>query len=88
MNSETLPLKNHPSAPHRVEFFRLPAPGERDPCFGRSRGGHDKAAAVGEIKMVAVRSRTGKAIEEAAFAAVSSAGAGTVRRRALVDLYP
>jgi len=42
---------------HRVEFFRLPAPGKRDPHFGLSRGWYYKAAALGEIKMVAVRQR-------------------------------
>jgi hypothetical protein len=26
------------AAAHRVEFFRLPAPGKRDPFFGLSRG--------------------------------------------------
>ena len=57
MNSETLPLKNQASAPHRVEFFRLPPSGERDPFFGLSRGWYYKAAALGEIKTVAVRSR-------------------------------
>jgi hypothetical protein len=44
-------------AVHRVEFFRLPAPGKRDPHFGLSRGWYYKAAALGEIKMVAVRQR-------------------------------
>ena len=43
--------------PHRVEFFRLPAPGKRDPYFGLSRGWYYKAAALGEIKLVAVRQR-------------------------------
>lgn len=42
---------------HRVEFFRLPAPGKRDAFFGLSRGWYYKAAALGEIKMVAVRQR-------------------------------
>ncbi len=44
-------------AVHRIEFFRLPAPGKRDPYFGLSRGWYYKAAALGEIKMVAVRQR-------------------------------
>jgi hypothetical protein len=42
---------------HRVEFFRLPPSGKRDPHFGLSRGWYYKAAALGEIKMVAVRQR-------------------------------
>lgn len=48
---------NNDSARHRVEFFRLPAPGKRDPYFGLSRGWYYKAAAAGEIRMVAVRQR-------------------------------
>jgi hypothetical protein len=57
MNSSifTPPLTN--ATPQRVEFFRLPAPGKRDPHFGLSRGWYYKAAALGEIKMVAVRQR-------------------------------
>jgi len=46
-----------PLAAHRVEFFRLPPPGKRDPHFGLSRGWYYKAAAQGEIKMVSVRQR-------------------------------
>lgn len=42
---------------HRVEFFRLPPPGKRDPYFGLSRGWYYKAADAGEIKMVAIRQR-------------------------------
>ena len=41
----------------RVEFFRLPSPGKRDPYFGLSRGWYYKAAELGEIKMVALRQR-------------------------------
>ena len=41
----------------RVEFFRLPAPGKRDPYFGLSRGWYYKAAVLGEIRMVALRQR-------------------------------
>ncbi len=41
----------------RVEFFRLPPPGKRDPYFGLSRGWYYKAAALGEIRMVALRQR-------------------------------
>ena len=41
----------------RVEFFRLPAPGKRDPHFGLSRGWYYKAADLGEIKMIALRQR-------------------------------
>jgi hypothetical protein len=33
---------NHEPAPHRVEFFRLPAPGKRDQFFGLSRGWYYK----------------------------------------------
>ena len=53
--SLTPPATEAPS--HRVEFFRLPAPGKRDPFFGLSRGWYYKAAALGEIKMVAIRQR-------------------------------
>lgn len=45
------------STQHRVEFFRLPQPGKRDPHFGLSRAWYYKAATLGEIKMVAVRQR-------------------------------
>lgn len=45
------------AAPHRVEFFRLPPPGKRDPYFGLSRSWYYKAASLGEIKTVAVRQR-------------------------------
>ena len=45
------------TAPQRVEFFRLPPPGKRDPFFGFSRGWYYKAAAAGEIKMIALRQR-------------------------------
>ena len=37
--------------------FRLPPPSKRDPYLGLSRGWYYKAAAAGEIKMVAVRQR-------------------------------
>ena len=46
-----------PAAALRVEFFRLPTPGRRDPHFGLSRSWYYKAATLGEIKMVAVRQR-------------------------------
>jgi hypothetical protein len=45
------------AAMQRVEFFRLPVPGKRDPHFGLSRGWYYKAAGSGEIKMVALRQR-------------------------------
>jgi hypothetical protein len=51
-----IPPNNDPAG-HRVEFFRLPAPGKRDPYFGLSRGWYYKAAGAGQIKMVAVRQR-------------------------------
>lgn len=57
MNSvEHTPPQNQ-ATPHRVEFFRLPQPGKRDPFFGLSRGWYYKAYAAGEIRMVAVRQR-------------------------------
>jgi hypothetical protein len=55
MNSNA-PTPTDASA-HRVEFFRLPSPGKRDPFFGLSRGWYYKAAAHGEIKMIALRQR-------------------------------
>lgn len=57
MNAETINPQNTGAASHRIEFFRLPAPGKRDPFFGLSRGWYYKAAAAGEIKMVALRQR-------------------------------
>src|SRR6185295_18327213 len=57
MNSLTPPSAGSGSASPRVEFFRLPAPGKRDPHFGLSRGWYYKAAGSGEIKMVALRQR-------------------------------
>ncbi|HVX91073.1 MAG TPA: hypothetical protein VHC20_05625 [Candidatus Paceibacterota bacterium] len=51
-----IPTQN-PATAHRVEFFRLPPPGKRDPFFGLSRGWYYKASAAGEIKMVAIRNR-------------------------------
>jgi len=47
----------YPAIQQRVEFFRLPAPGKRDPHFGLSRGWYYKAAGSGEIEMVALRQR-------------------------------
>jgi hypothetical protein len=57
MNSVAHTPPNDQPAQHRVEFFRLPAPGKRDPFFGLSRGWYYKAHAAGEIRMVAVRQR-------------------------------
>ncbi|HWZ95019.1 MAG TPA: hypothetical protein VNW30_07480 [Opitutaceae bacterium] len=57
MNSNTPIPTPADAAAHRVEFFRLPAPGKRDPFFGLSRGWYYKAAAHGEIKMIALRQR-------------------------------
>lgn len=51
------PIHGQETTAHRVEFFRLPPPGKRDPFFGLSRGWYYKAFAAGEIKMVAVRQR-------------------------------
>ena len=57
MNLTTLTPTADGTTPHPVEFFRLPSPGKRDPHFGLSRSWYYKAAALGEIKMVAVRQR-------------------------------
>jgi|SRR5882724_12893029 len=57
MNSEPLNPPNNGTALHQVEFFRLPAPGKRDPHFGLSRGWYYKAHAAGEIRLAAVRQR-------------------------------
>ncbi|HWA85138.1 MAG TPA: hypothetical protein VG710_02850 [Opitutus sp.] len=57
MNSEPFNPPNNGTALHQVEFFRLPAPGKRDPHFGLSRGWYYKAHAAGEIRLVAVRQR-------------------------------
>ena len=57
MNAGNITPPNHEHPAHRVEFFRLPAPGKRDPFFGLSRGWYYKAAAAGEIRMIAVRQR-------------------------------
>jgi hypothetical protein len=57
MNLDSLGIVQDSSAAHRAEFFRLPSPGKRDPYFGLSRSWYYKAAALGEIKMVAVRQR-------------------------------
>jgi hypothetical protein len=56
MNSGN-PIHGQEPAAQRVEFFRLPPPGKRDPFFGLSRGWYYKAFAAGEIKMVALRQR-------------------------------
>ncbi len=45
MNSNELNLSATPTS-HHVEFFRLPAPGKRDPYFGLSRGWYYKTAAL------------------------------------------
>jgi hypothetical protein len=55
MNSVALTPPHNEPAQHRVEFFRLPQPGKRDPYFGLSRAWYYKAASLGEIKMIAVR---------------------------------
>ena len=57
MNAGNIIPPNHETAAPRVEFFRLPQPGKRDPFFGLSRGWYYKAAAAGEIRMVAIRNR-------------------------------
>jgi hypothetical protein len=57
MNSSVFTPSLTTTTSQRVEFFRLPAPGKRDPHFGLSRGWYYKAASLGEIKMVAIRQR-------------------------------
>lgn len=57
MNPTTLISTAISATQQRVEFFRLPATGKRDPYFGLSRGWYYKAADLGEIKMVALRQR-------------------------------
>ena len=57
MNSVAQIPPQNPAVPHRVEFFRLPQPGKRDPHFGLSRAWYYKAATLGEIRMIAVRQR-------------------------------
>jgi hypothetical protein len=57
MNSLAQIPPQNDAAQHRVEFFRLPQPGKRDPYFGLSRAWYYKAAALGEIRMIAVRQR-------------------------------
>ena len=57
MNSVAQIPPQNPAALHRVEFFRLPQPGKRDPHFGLSRAWYYKAATLGEIRMIAVRQR-------------------------------
>lgn len=57
MNSIAQLPPQGPAGPHRVEFFRLPQPGKRDPHFGLSRAWYYKAATLGEIRMIAVRQR-------------------------------
>lgn len=57
MNSVAQIPSQDPAVPHRVEFFRLPQPGKRDPHFGLSRAWYYKAATLGEIRMIAVRQR-------------------------------
>jgi hypothetical protein len=57
MNSLNAASASGPEVPHHVEFYRLPAPGKRDPHFGLSRGWYYKTAALGEIRMISVRQR-------------------------------
>jgi hypothetical protein len=57
MNSLALTPPQAEHTHHRVEFFRIPAPGKRDPFFNLSRGWYYKAAANGEIKVIHVRQR-------------------------------
>lgn len=57
MNSTAFIPASTAATPQRVEFFRLPAPGKRDPHFGLSRGWYYKSAELGEIKMVSIRQR-------------------------------
>jgi hypothetical protein len=57
MNSLLLNPPSPETTTRRVEFFRLPGPGKRDPFFGLSRGWYYKAESLGEIKMISVRRR-------------------------------
>ena len=57
MNTPLTSSSSAQTAPPRIEFFRLPSPGKRDPYFGLSRGWYYKAAELGEIRMVALRQR-------------------------------
>lgn len=57
MTSDTLHPHASENAARSVEFFRIPAPGKRDEHFGLSRAWYYQAAALGEIKMVAIRRR-------------------------------
>jgi hypothetical protein len=57
MNTDALRPLSADNATQAVEFFRLPAPGKRDPYFGLSRSWYYQAAALGEIKVIAVRRR-------------------------------
>jgi hypothetical protein len=57
MNSLLLDQPSPETTTRRVEFFRLPGPGKRDPFFGLSRGWYYKAESLGEIKMISVRRR-------------------------------
>lgn len=52
MNSNPLIPPVNPTSMPRIEFFRLPPPGKRDPHFGLSRSWYYNAAASGEIKLV------------------------------------
>ena len=55
MNSGTLTPTQQDGTPRHVEYFRLPQPGKRDPYFGLSPGWYYKAAAAGEIRLIAAR---------------------------------
>jgi hypothetical protein len=57
MNSLLLNPPSPETTTRRVEFFRLPGPGKRDPFFGLSRGWYYKAESLGEIKIISVRRR-------------------------------
>ena len=57
MNTPLTSSSSAQTVPPRIEFFRLPSPGKRDPYFGLSRGWYYKAAELGEIKMIALRQR-------------------------------
>lgn len=56
MNSGT-PIAAQDNGSPRVEFFRMPVAGKRDPFFNLSRAWYYKAAANGEIKVIHVRQR-------------------------------
>lgn len=52
MNSAPITLPPTDAAMQRVEFFRLPAPGKRDPHFGLSRGWYYKRSVLSKPRWI------------------------------------